>query len=54
MIESFRHKGLKRFYEQDDARGLNPQHAEKISLILTTLFRFENGAATDLDLVDYH
>ena len=37
MIESFRHKGLKRFYEQDDARGLNPQHAEKISLILSTL-----------------
>lgn len=92
MIERFRHKGLKRLYEQDDARGLNSQHVEKIALVLTTLdaaqsieamdlpsfrlhklagdfagfwsvtvranwrivFRFENGSATDLDLVDYH
>ncbi len=29
MIKSFRHKGLKRLYEQDDARGINAQHAEK-------------------------
>ncbi len=92
MIESFRHKGLKRLYVEDDARGINAQHAEKIVLILTTLdaaetieamnlpsfrlhrlsgdlagfwsvtvranwrimFRFEAGAAFDVDLVDYH
>jgi toxin HigB-1 len=27
----FRHRGLKRLYEQDDRRELNPQHADKIA-----------------------
>lgn len=92
MIESFAHKGLKRLFEKDDPRGLNPDHVEKITLILTTLdaaetvealnipsfrlhrltgdlkgfwavtvranwriiFRFADGAASDVNLVDYH
>jgi proteic killer suppression protein len=37
MIESFAHKGLKRLFEKDDARGLSAEHVEKITLILTTL-----------------
>ena len=37
MIESFRHKGLRRLYEGADRRGVNPQHAEKIELILSVL-----------------
>ncbi len=37
MIVGFRHKGLKRFYESDDPRGLNPQHAGKVALILGVL-----------------
>lgn len=92
MIESFAHKGLKRLYEKDDARGLNPEHVDKITFILTTLdaaetveamnvpsfrlhrltgvlkgfwsvtvranwriiFRFADGAASEVNLVDYH
>lgn len=92
MIESFAHKGLKRLFEKDDPRGLNPDHVEKITLILTTLdaaetvealnipsfrlhrlsgdlkgfwavtvranwriiFRFADGAASEINLVDYH
>lgn len=92
MIESFAHKGLRRLFEKDDPRGLNPDHVEKITLILTTLdaaetvealnipsfrlhrltgdlkgfwavtvranwriiFRFADGAASDVNLVDYH
>ena len=92
MIESFAHKDLKRLFEKDDTRGLNPDHVEKITLILTTLdaaetvealnipsfrlhrltgdlkgfwavtvranwriiFRFEDGAASEVNLVDYH
>ncbi len=92
MIERFRHKGLERLYERNDARGVNSQHVEKITLILTVLdaaetieamnvpsfrlhklagnraefwsvtvranwriiFRFENGNAYDIDLIDYH
>ena len=92
MIRNIRHKGLKRLYDDDDRRGVNDRHAEKICRILTLLdvaqgpddieipsfrlhplkgdltgywsvtvqanwrivFRFEDGHATDVDLVDYH
>ena len=37
MIASFRHKGLKLFYEKGDASKLQPQHVSKIRLILTRL-----------------
>jgi proteic killer suppression protein len=37
MITSFRHKGLKRLYEDDDAAGLNPAHVEKLRRILARL-----------------
>jgi proteic killer suppression protein len=37
MIRGFRHKGLKRLYEEGDRRGVNPQHAEKIVMILGLL-----------------
>ncbi len=37
MIESFRHKGLKRFYLQNDARLLPASMAERIRDILTLL-----------------
>jgi proteic killer suppression protein len=37
MIVSFRHNGLKLFYEKGDASKLQPQHLSKIRLILTRL-----------------
>ena len=37
MIESFRHKGLKRLFEDDDHRGVNAEHAGKIENILGLL-----------------
>ena len=37
VIESFRHKGLKRFYEHDDARLLPPDMVERVRDILTLL-----------------
>jgi proteic killer suppression protein len=92
MIEDFKHKGLKKFYEEDDSRKLPPEMVERIRDILTALdaalaveelnrpsfrlhplkgglkgswavtvranwriiFRFANGAATDVDFIDYH
>jgi proteic killer suppression protein len=39
MIRHFRHRGLKRLYEDDDRRGLNPQHVEKIRAIIARLDR---------------
>lgn len=92
MIESFRHKGLRKLVEDDDRRKVPAAHGGKIARILARLneavrvqdmglpgyrlhplkgelagfwsvsvsgnlrivFRFENGAAYDVDLIDYH
>lgn len=37
MIVSFRHKGLKLFYENGDTSKLQPQHISKIRLVLTRM-----------------
>jgi proteic killer suppression protein len=37
MIRSFRHKGLQRFFETGDTRGVNPQHAAKLRRLLAVL-----------------
>jgi len=48
MIRSFRHKGLKRLYEEDDHRGVTAQHAERLRDILARLDA--SGAIADMDL----
>ncbi len=37
MIRRIRHRGLKRLYDDDDRRGVNPEHAEKVARILLRL-----------------
>jgi proteic killer suppression protein len=37
MIQSFRHKGLKRLYEDDDPRGVMTEHLMKLRNILARL-----------------
>ena len=37
MIRSFKHRGLKRLYEDDDHRGVSPAHLNKIKRILARL-----------------
>ena len=37
MIVGFKHRGLKRFFETGDTRGLNPNHVPKIRRILARL-----------------
>ncbi len=92
MIETFRHKGLKRFFEHDNPIGVRADQARRIADVLGHLdraqrpadvdlpgyrlhplrgelrgywsitisgnwriiFRFEDGDAYDVDLVDYH
>ncbi len=39
MIESFRHKGLKRLFEKGKAKGIRPDHVEKVENILFVLSR---------------
>jgi toxin HigB-1 len=92
MIVSFRHRGLRRLYEDNDRSRLPPNQIPKIAVILARLdaadrvqemdvpalrlhrlkgklrkfwsvtvtgnwrivFRFEEGNAFDVDLIDYH
>lgn len=37
MIKSFRHKGLKRFYETGKRSGIQPKHAKRLRLQLAAL-----------------
>ena len=48
MIRRFRHRGLKRLYEDDDRRGLNARHVEKIRRILARLDRGSEPRYLDL------
>jgi len=48
MIRSIRHKGLRRLYDNDDARGVSGEHAPKLRDILA---RLDTATAiSDLDL----
>jgi proteic killer suppression protein len=46
MITRFRHKGLARFFETGDLRGINAQHAAWLRVLLTSL----NGAESPADM----
>lgn len=48
MIRSIRHKGLKRLFEQDDPRGVHPEHSAKLRNILATLNAAPTVAHMDL------
>ena len=92
MIESFKHRGLKRRYETGDKSGIRPGLLDIVERILTALdaatapqalnlpryrlhqlkggrksywavtvranwriiFKFDDGNATDVELIDYH
>ena len=48
MLRSIRHKGLRRLYEDNDARGVKREHVEKLRDILA---RLDAAAAiADMDL----
>jgi len=48
MIGRFRHRGLKRFYEDDDRRSLNAEHVEKIARVLQRLDRASRPGHMDI------
>jgi proteic killer suppression protein len=51
MIRSFKHRGLKRLYEQNDRSGVRPDLAETVEEILTILD--EAAMAQALNLPGY-
>lgn len=51
MIRTIRHKGLKRLHEDDDARGVISEHADKLRDILARLDAVL--AVSDMDVPDF-
>lgn len=51
MIGSFRHKGLRRLFEEGDARGVRADHADKLQRIMARLHAART--ATDMNLPGY-
>jgi proteic killer suppression protein len=37
MIKSFRHKGLRKFFESGSAAGIQPHHAKRLRVLLAAL-----------------
>ena len=52
MIQSFRHKGLKRLFEKGEAKGIRADQLEKIENILFVLSRARKPE--DVDLPGFH
>jgi len=63
MIVSWKHKGLRAFYETGSTRGINADHAKRLRRVLLILDKAEQPDALDLpgwrfhrlkgDLIDY-
>ena len=51
MIKSFKHKGLKKFYEQGSKQGIQAQHVPRIRMQLAALD--SAGRIEDLDIPGY-
>ena len=47
MIRSFRHKGLRRFFESGSVAGIQPHHATRLRMLLAAL-----DTATTVDDMD--
>jgi proteic killer suppression protein len=52
VIRSIRHKGLKHLHEDDNPRGVMPEHAVKLRDILARLDAASTSA--DMDLPGFH
>ena len=48
MIQSFRHKGLQRFYEAGSLGGIQPRHAKRLRMLLAALDTSQT--AKDMDV----
>ena len=51
MIQSFRHKGLRRFYETGSTSGIQSDHAARLRMQLTALDTAQN--IQDMDIPGY-
>ncbi len=54
MIQSFKHKGLERFFTADDARGVPAHHADRIRRILDVLHNATAPRQLDIPGLKFH
>lgn len=54
MIKSFRHRGLEQFFLRGTVRGINPQHAKRLRLILGRLHAATSPKDMDLPGLRLH
>lgn len=54
MITSFKHKGLERFFTTGSKAGIQPQHAERLRLILGRLQASTNPKDMNLPGLELH
>lgn len=54
MIRSFKHRGLKRLYEEDDRRGIRPDLVDTIERILSALDSAATPQALDIPRYRLH
>ncbi|MDE0609437.1 MAG: type II toxin-antitoxin system RelE/ParE family toxin [Anaerolineaceae bacterium] len=54
MIRSFRHRGLKRFYERGDSSGIRPDWRGRVQDVLTLLDMANSPEAMDLPGLRLH
>jgi len=54
VIRHFKHRGLKRFFAEGTVRGIQPEHAERLRLILARLHASFQPADMDLPGLGLH
>jgi proteic killer suppression protein len=54
MIKSFRHKGLKKLYDTGNQRGVKPEHAKRLKLILARLDASQSHQDMNLPGLNLH
>lgn len=54
MIDGFRHRGLKRLYEDDDRSRVPPEHADRLRIILAALDAAERVEDMDIHTFRLH
>lgn len=52
MITGFKHRGLRRLYEDNDRSGINPEYVDKVKKVLSMLDAAET--AEDMDVSTFH
>lgn len=54
MIKTWKHKGLRKFYETNSKAGIKPEHAKRLTIVLQLLDVAEEPEDLDLPGFNFH